>query len=339
MHSPDPQPIEDHAAAATSPRGRPLARAAQKPAHNAGGEDHIRLGDDPVVYTCGLTEAQMRLALEPGAAADVRRQPGAGVRLPERSRKVLTNIGGTDSLRDMWGQGGGEVYSESVAGAQARLAHDPAVRLEAEAVAMAGRRVDAKWLGASIRTTRPVGGPSSLALGWREDSWAREEERAGAPRRPAAEVAASEKLRILRPDQPVGGRSGAWMRHDDAPAAVLARPSTAGGRRGGQDSSGALGVLSWGDAALSAGAPTARAAAAPPPPPPTAPAGKRPSTAAPAFMGSPRLRREQPLGGRSGAAAGALEEVGASRARPSTAAGAPSRGSGALAHTTSSFSF
>jgi hypothetical protein len=277
----------------------------------------------------------MRLALEPGAAADVRRQPGAGVRLPERSRKVLTNIGGTDSLRDMWGGGGGEVYSESVAGAQARLAHDPAVRLEAEGVAMAGRRVDAKWLGASIRTTRPVGGPSSLALGWREDSWAREEERAGAPRRPAAEVAASEKLRILRPDQPVGGRSGAWMRHDDAPAA---RPSTAGGRRGGQDSSGALGVLSWGDAALSAGAPTARAAAAPPLPPPTAaPAGKRPSTAAPAFMGSPRLRREQPLGGRSGAAAGALEEVGASR--PSTAAGAPSRGSGALAHTTSSFSF
>ncbi len=199
---------------------------------------------------CSLKESELRAALEPSARAAAAAQVGAGARVEQRARRTEGAPGGADNVAlGVFGGGGGGTseYKESMAGAQARLALDPRVREDAAGVTLAGGRVQPRWLGSSIRTTRPSGGASTLPLKWDEPRGAA----AGAP-------PPSSPARSVRPGSLVGGFSGKYL----APAAAPAPAET--GR--GQNSSGAAGVLSW--ARVAAAAPGADAAAPPPPPAP-----------------------------------------------------------------------
>jgi len=299
-----------------SSRDRPIVAIASMKhgGHHRGpaAEDHILLGSDDTVYSCGLKEAQLQVALQPGVRDHLERLPGAGVRVPHRERKVHVPVGGPDSLANTWASNAaaGTGFGESVTEAQAKLALDPSVRADAERVAVAGRRVEPRWLGASIRTSRPVGGAETLALGWAPAPAASAAPSAGEdrysnggglpPSASAPAARAPESVRVLRPQQPVGGRSGVYLEAAAAAAAaagpVASRRASVAGMSGALNSSftsaGMSGVMSWGAEPL-----------------PT-----RPATAGgiESFLGSPRLRKEQPLGGRAGNAAGVdLSGVGA----------------------------
>jgi hypothetical protein len=341
-----------HASSAASPR-RPLAARSSlaadttglRPAaiYNAGGPDSIKFGDgsDDVVYTCGVKEAQMQLALNPELRKEAEAQGPAGGRVPPQElgvrrrrgndedgqqRRPLYNAGGPDSMHTVWADPvGPAAYKESVSEAQARLAHDPTVRQDAERIEMAGRRVEAKWLGESIRTTRPIGGHSSFALGWNERGAANSNQEGGSSHRGASvhegapfATDLSEKARILRPEHTVGGRSGVYLEGASVKdngtmvpgVAAGQRPGTASGpshTRGYQNSSGVGGIFGGGNDSWATGGDSS--------------------------MGTPggsRLRKEQPLGGR-GLSGVNLEEVGAKR--PGTAGGRT------LAHQQSSIIF
>lgn len=289
----------------------------------------------------------MRLALEPELKASAEAQGSAGGRVAPKElgyrrrqddpsfvpSRPVHNAGGEDHMSTVWADPvGPAAYKESVAEAQARLAHDPLVRQDAEKVAMAGRRVEAKWLGESIRTTRPIGGHSSFALGWNERGGPRQPNDApsnsvsgGAPF--ATDRDLTEKARILRPEQTVGGRSGLYLEGASVKDNGAGRPATAVANarpppahaRGFQDSRGVGGIFDWNNSSsASSDSGRLRTIHAP------SDAGAAVSSGTPgggASSAVSRLRREQPLGGRGLVGINLQEEVGAKR--PGTASHFP----------------
>lgn len=330
----DSSSTSDHAASAISPRGRPLAKAPAGSGAPGGGEDHIRLGDDATVYTCSLKEAEAQLTLNPAVRESAARLPNAGTRPAVRPRTSAMTVGGDDHVSAMWGAaaaagggaGGPHEYRESLAEAQARLALDPAARAEAARSVVAGRRVEPKWLGGSLRTSQPVGGRTSLTLQWTGEGGAASASAGNGVSTPAGAGSAADggsasgaglasSIRILRPEHPVGGRSGAII----SSAAPAFRAASRGGR-GVQDSTGVFGSLSWGDDSL-------RPSTAP------TPDSGGAGVFSPRSMAA-RREREQPLGGRSTLSVGmTLESVGATRAG---AGGASTSSASSLSHMRSS---
>lgn len=265
-------------------RGRPgLKQLSQGP----GGTDHIVLGEDNMVYECGTKEAHFRITQDEGLRRAAAAEPAAGGRAVERERKTERMVGGADHMSEVWSEASGPgAYSEGMDNAQRRVAWDPEARSVAAAMEVAGRRVERAH---GLRVTRPVGGADTTSLTW-------DTPEGTASARSASSSAASvvsdamSSQRLLRPEQPVGGHSAAYLAgpppsrmggvfNYDAP------PSPAGQDAGGR------GVRRVPTAPVSSvGAMLSMDA-------PRSPGG-RPGTAASVMAGSPRAPRAQPVGGR-----------------------------------------
>lgn len=149
-------------------RGRPLVRHTVQP----GGADHIHLGDDQTVYTCGVKEAAMRQVLDPNLAQVAQAAPVAGgksniaaalvqvyARRPSKDRRP---IGGDDHLITLQDRSE-PLPSESLQVAQQRSALDPQAQEAAARLESAGRRVDRSR---GVRVTVPGGRRTLDAIEW-----------------------------------------------------------------------------------------------------------------------------------------------------------------------------
>lgn len=299
-----------------SPSSAAKSRPVKRTSHGPGGVDNVVLGQEHVVYTCGVKEAQMRTALEPSLKAAALTSPTAGgrpavVAMLDRERAVPKGpVGGPDHLSTVWTDNL-PVPAESLAEAQRRVVFDPSAREDVVKQPEAGRRVEPKWLGESIRTTKPAGGDQSVQLAWPEarvphavpvnrrlsssgnQFAAAAESPAGVAPRPrdsmgsilgassgeAVEptMAAIQKRKLLYPDQPLAGKAAKYL------------PGLDPARQGVLDAPGTALPEPW-------SAPSPRG-------PPASSVGSLLShgsegeAAAPVHRGS-RLNKEQPLGGR-----------------------------------------
>ena len=160
------------------PSSGPGSRAPYRIAQPTGGTDSVVLGDDVVAYDCGVKEAQMRLVTNANLVAHAISSPSAGARLPVRDltgSRPHAAVGGVDSMVATLAQpdwpadssgGGGGSFSESVQEAQRRLVLDPAARAAVAALPVAGGRPGTAGGERGLRVTRPAGGHTTTTLLW-----------------------------------------------------------------------------------------------------------------------------------------------------------------------------
>lgn len=140
----------------------------------------------------------MRVALSEAAREEAKVAVRAGARLPSKERRPTGPVGGPDSVRDVFVKGPTSAALPLVTSSAVDLStpFDPAAKEAVAAQVIAGKRIDARWLGDARRLQQPVGGRTSLALDWPDSSYM--------PTSPKREVG----LRDVGPVLDVGGRAG-----------------------------------------------------------------------------------------------------------------------------------
>jgi hypothetical protein len=130
------------------------------------------LGTDDTVYLLPSKEAQLRLALEPGLAAEYASAPTAGGRVAvvDRTGTKPLNVGGVDrflAAAATHPDEGPGTYASSVQEEQRRAVFDGSARRAAAALPIAGANV--RYGDRGLRVTQPVGGQQRLSLVWRDN--------------------------------------------------------------------------------------------------------------------------------------------------------------------------
>lgn len=236
-------PEADSIASALSPRGKPLVRHV----NNVGGTDSVYMGTDDTVYTCGVKEAHMRVALTDAAARSVLASPVAGTR-PVRTHAIAkprSVVGGEDHVSsDVFTpvlDAAVPAFTESVATAQQKSVLDVDARAAATAQTRAGSRVAEHWLGTGKRTSQPSGGTASFRLEWAVPSGRSEVPAPHAPLSRVREEVGGFSAPYLAPAPPAAHTPRApqdssvmgnvlQMHSSDVSGAAMARPSTARSR-------------------------------------------------------------------------------------------------------------
>lgn len=230
-----------------SPKGRTQLKRTEN--YGPGGPDTVVLGNDNISYDTGIKEAQLRAALDPSLRDSTKYSPIAGSKPLQRERVSTIPVGGPSTIQNLW-KYHEQTATESLAEAQMRIAYDPKAREAAENLEVAGKRVEQKWLGNSIRTTRNIGGNETFALTWEggdkgstsngrrssgvgikigeenHDVSAYSRPSTAKPRDSMGGILGNDdnnegnssniKRSFLKPEHPVGGRSAAYLSSDNA---------------------------------------------------------------------------------------------------------------------------
>jgi hypothetical protein len=193
----------------------------------------LKLGNEHLVYDCGVKEAQQRLALDENLKRTVAEQPGAGTRPQPRPRVLRQTIGGTDHLSGTLFNEPTPVYQSSLIQAQQQSAFDPQARAAADIMLTAGGRVQERELGQG----KPSPGRTTKSTF--EFSWPKQEQVNNRPQTARSErsliatialpTEAASPVKEHKPrfqGQPVGGKSSLFVLQEDCKPQLPLSPGT-----------------------------------------------------------------------------------------------------------------